>query len=252
MNETVVNIEGRQPIIEAFRSGQTINKLWIAKGEQHGSVREIISEAHKSGVIIQEVERKFLDSLSETGAHQGIIAQISPVDYVEFVDLLAKAKANSDADWPSLFLVLDEIQDPHNLGSLLRTAETMGATGVIIPKRRAVGITATVMKASAGAAAHVPVSRVTNISDAIAELKEAGCWVAGADMKGSPCHQARLDGPLALVIGGEGRGLGKRVSDNCDFLVSIPMFGKVGSLNAAVAGGMLMYEISRQRTSKKI
>ncbi len=238
-------IEGRNPIIEAFRAGQTINKILMAKGENRGPLGQIQRLAKEHNVPVQTVERKVLDQYSETGHHQGVIAQISPVQYWELKDLIAKSK---DVVNP-LFLVLDGVQDPHNLGSLLRSAEGAGAVGVIIPQRRAVGVTPVVAKASAGASSHIPVCRVPNIARTLEALKEAGCWICGADMSGTVCYEQELTGPLALVVGGEGRGLGHAAKKHCDFLVKIPMQGQLNSLNASVAGAVLLFEVVRQRNT---
>lgn len=241
--ESMDIVEGRQPILELFAAGQPINQILVAKGERHGSIHKILGLARENKVIVKEVQRSHLDSISETKAHQGVVAYISPIKYWKLADLLAK-------DSNKLFLVLDEIQDPYNLGSLLRTAEACGVDGVIIPKRRAVGVTATVAKASAGAVSHIPICRVSNVVATLRELKEHGFWVAGADMDGVACYEQDLTGKLALVVGNEGKGLGRLVKETCDYLVKIPMQGALGSLNASVAGGILLYEIMRQKNTK--
>jgi len=233
-------VEGRQPVLELFAAGQAINQILVAKGERHGSIHKILKLAKEQGVIIKEVQRSYLDSISETKAHQGVIAYISPIQYWELADLLTK-------DSLEVLLVLDEIQDPHNLGSLIRTAEACGVDGVIIPKRRAAAVTPTVAKVSAGSVSHIPICRVGNLVGALKELKDKGFWVAGADMAGQVCYRQDLQGKIVLVVGNEGKGLGRLVKETCDFLVKIPMQGAVGSLNAAVAGGILIYEIMRQR-----
>ncbi len=233
-------VEGRQPVLELFRSGQEINRLYVAKGAKQGSIRKILSLAKENNIIVKELERSSLDAMSQTRNHQGVIAHIAPIQYLELADLLALSK-------PKFFLVLAGIEDPHNLGSLIRSAEVNGVSGVIIPKRRAVAVTPTVVRASAGAVAHMPIARVTNITVAIKELQAAGVWVFGADMDGEICYRQKLELPLALVIGNEGRGLPRLVKETCDSLVQIPLYGQVGSLNAAVAGGILMYEVARQR-----
>ncbi len=238
----MTEIEGRQPVLELFRSGEAINKLLVAKGERHGSIHKILQLAKQNQVIVQEVNKDVLDRISQTQAHQGVIAYISPVSYMELDALLSQNSKH-------FYLVLDGIQDPHNFGSLLRTAEACGVTGVIIPKRRAVPVTAVVAKASAGAVSHVPICRENNIVTVIKRLKENGCWIAGADMDGQACYQQDLSGNLGLVIGSEGKGISRLVKEHCDYLIRIPMCGKVGSLNAAVAGGILLYEIIRQQNA---
>lgn len=233
-------IEGRQPVLELLKSEQPINQLLVAKGDKQGSILQILALAKEQQVVIKEVQRNYLDSMSETGAHQGVIAQVAPFSYLELDELLGTSEHK-------LFLVLAGIQDPHNLGSLIRTAEVCGVNGVIIPKRRAVGVTSTVAKSSAGAVSHMPICRVSNIVATLKRLKEEGCWVVGADMDGEVCYKQDLSGNLALVIGSEGAGLGRLVKETCDFLVRIPMLGAIESLNAAVAGGILLYEIVRQQ-----
>jgi len=237
-------VEGRNPVLEALRSGRTIEKILVARGSHESSIREIIAKARERKIVIQEVDRQRLDQISESGAHQGVIAFVTPYSYVEVEDILKRA---SDKGEDPFVIVLDEITDPHNLGSVLRTAECCGAHGVIIPKRRAVGLTPAVVKASAGAVEYIPVAKVTNISAALEELKKHGLWIAGADMDGAEYTKQDLKGPLALVIGGEGTGIGRLVKEKCDFLVSIPMKGRIESLNAAVAAAVLMYEVVRQR-----
>lgn len=239
------DIVGRQVVLEALRSGQEINKLLVAKGPRQGSIREILALAKEQGIVVQEVERTVLDKLSEGANHQGVLAQIAGISYVELDDLLAKGR---DGDWAPFLVLLDGIQDPHNLGSIMRSGEAMGVDGVIIPKRRAVPVTQTVMKASAGAANYVPVCRVGNLATTIDTLKKAGYWIVGADMEGSTCFTQDLTGPIALVIGSEGAGLSRLVKDKCDFLSSVPMRGAINSLNASVAAALLMFEVVRQRS----
>ncbi|NMB19404.1 MAG: 23S rRNA (guanosine(2251)-2'-O)-methyltransferase RlmB [Firmicutes bacterium] len=239
------DIVGRQVVLEALRSGQEINKLLVAKGPRQGSIREILALAKEQGIVVQEVERTILDKLSEGANHQGVLAQIAGISYVELDDLLAKGR---DGDWAPFLVLLDGIQDPHNLGSIMRSGEAMGVDGVIIPKRRAVPVTQTVMKASAGAANYVPVCRVGNLATTIDTLKQAGYWIVGADMEGSTCFTQDLTGPIALVIGSEGAGLSRLVKDKCDFLSSVPMRGAINSLNASVAAALLMFEVVRQRS----
>ncbi|HHY15914.1 MAG TPA: 23S rRNA (guanosine(2251)-2'-O)-methyltransferase RlmB [Firmicutes bacterium] len=239
------SIAGRQPVLEALRSGREINRLLIAKGQRKGSIRQILTLAEKRGVLIQEVDRRVLDRLSEIDNHQGVLAQLAQVEYLSLDELLARDKTEG---WAPLLVLLDGIQDPHNLGSIIRSAEAAGAHGVIIPERRAAGVTAAAMKASAGAANYLPVCRVVNLVDAMETLKKAGYWIAGADMEGEACFQQDLTGPLALVVGGEGKGLSRLVREKCDFLTSIPMRGRIGSLNASVAAAVLLFEVLRQRS----
>jgi len=233
-------IVGRQPVMELLRAGQAVNRLYVASGARHGSIRDIIQLAKERNIPVKEVQPKFLDALSPIANHQGVAAEAAPFRYLELHELLALGR-------PQFYLVLAGIQDPQNLGSLIRSAEVCGVSGVIIPKHRACGVTPAAAKASAGAAAHMPIARVTNIRFALEELKQAGCWVVGADMEGEVCYRQNLSLPIALVIGGEGSGLPRLVKETCDFLVRIPMYGAVSSLNAAVAGGILLYEIAKQR-----
>ncbi|EJO5349207.1 23S rRNA (guanosine(2251)-2'-O)-methyltransferase RlmB [Clostridium botulinum] len=242
-------IEGRNAVIEALKSNKTIEKIMVAKGDLEGSIKVIISLAKKKGIVINEVDRKKLDTISQTRAHQGVIAFTTPYKYYELEDILEYAKEKREDPF---IIILDEIEDPHNFGSILRTAEVCGAHGVVIPKRRSVGVTPTVYKTSAGAAEHMKISKVTNVNNVIDELKENGIWIYGADMCGNDyCFDANLSGPIALVIGSEGRGISKLTKNKCDVLVKIPMLGKITSLNASVAGGMLMYEILKQRMKSK-
>lgn len=238
------DVIGRQPVLEALRSGQEINKVLIAKGSRQGSIREIFALAKEQGIVIQEVERTVLDKLSEGANHQGILAQVADISYLELDELLAKPR---DPNWEPFLILLDGIQDPHNLGSIIRSGEAMGIDGVIIPKRRAVPVTSTVMKSSAGAANYVPICRVGNLAATIDILKNAGYWIVGADMAGDACFSQDLTGPLALVVGGEGHGLSRLIKDKCDFLSSVPMRGQINSLNASVAAALLMFEVVRQR-----
>ncbi len=237
-------IGGKNPIIEALKSHRDINKILIAEGSQRGQMQQVIGLAKEANVIVQFVPKKKLDQMYE-GSHQGVIAQVAAYEYAELDDLFAVAEKRAEAPF---FLVLDEIEDPHNLGSIMRTADASGAHGIIIPKRRAVGLTATVAKASTGAIEHIPVVRVTNLSRTIDELKERGVWVAGTDASGKEDYRA-FDGtmPLALVIGSEGKGMGRIIREKCDFLLRLPMVGKVTSLNASVAASLLMYEVYRKR-----
>lgn len=241
----MVDVAGRQPVLEALRSGQEINKLLVAKGQRQGSLREIVALAKQQGIVVQEVERTVLDKLSSTVPHQGVIAQIAEVRYWDLPDLVAKAR---ETQWAPFLILLDGIQDPHNLGAIIRSGEALGAHGVVIPKRRGAAVTEVVMKASAGAANHLPICRVTNLAAAIDQLKQEGYWICGADASGVPCFQQDLTGPLALVIGNEGFGLSRLVREKCDFLSSIPMRGHINSLNASVAASLLMLEVVRQRS----
>lgn len=237
-------IIGRNPVIEALRSGRDINKIWIAEGAAKGQVQIVLALAKENKIILQHAPKKKLDQLVE-GNHQGVIAQVAAYQYAELEDLFKVAeKRNEDP----FFLILDEIEDPHNLGSIMRTADATGAHGIIIPKRRAVGLTASVAKASTGAIEYIPVARVTNLSRTIDELKERGLWIAGTDAKGKTDYR-NLDGtmPIGLVIGSEGKGMSRIVGEKCDFLITLPMVGKVTSLNASVAASLLMYEVYRKR-----
>jgi len=237
-------IEGRNAVLEAFRSGKTIDKLYVQKGVQDGPIQSIIREAKKKDTIINFVERERLDQMSEEGHHQGVIAHAAAYEYAEVEDILKAAKEKGEP--PFLFL-LDGIEDPHNLGAIIRTANLAGAHGVIIPKRRAVGLTATVAKTSAGALNYTPVAKVTNLTATMEELKKMGMWFVCADMDGELMYRLDLKGPIGLVIGSEGSGVGKLVKETCDMVASIPMKGNIDSLNASVAAGVLAYEIVRQR-----
>lgn len=240
-------IEGRNAVLEAFRSGKTIDKLFVLDGCQDGPVKSIIREAKKTDTIINFVDKERLDRLAGTGHHQGVVAQAAAYEYAEVEDILNAAKDKGEA--PFIF-ILDEIEDPHNLGAIIRTANQAGAHGVIIPKRRAVGLTATVAKTSAGAINYTPVAKVTNISKTIEDLKKQGMWFVCADMDGTTMYDLNLTGPIGLVIGNEGSGVGRLVKEKCDFVASIPMKGDIDSLNASVAAGVLAYEIVRQRMTK--
>lgn len=238
-------IEGRIPVLEALKAGREINKLLVAKGAKEGSIQEVLAAARRAGVVIQEVDRARLDAIAQGRNHQGVIALVAAHRYAGVDTILKRAQ---EAGEDPLVLVLDGIEDPQNLGSLLRTADAAGVHGVIIPERRAVGLTETVAKVSAGAVEYVPVARVTNLARTLDELKEQGLWVVGTHQDGPELyHQARLTGPLAVVIGSEGKGIGRLVAEKCDFMVRLPMLGHVSSLNAAVAGAVLLYEIRRQR-----
>ena len=237
-------IEGRNAVTEAFRSGKTIDKLYVLDGCHDGAVNTIKSLARKQDTIVNYVTKERLDQMSETGKHQGVIAQAAAYDYATVEDILEAARQKDEA--PFIFL-LDEIEDPHNLGAIIRTANLCGAHGVIIPKRRAAGLTATVVKASAGAINYTPVAKVTNIAKTIEELKEQGIWFVCADMDGEVMYRHNLTGPIGLVIGNEGNGVSRLVKEKCDYIASIPMKGDIDSLNASVAAGVLAYEIVRQR-----
>mgnify|MGYP004466081875 FL=1 len=240
-------IEGRNAVLEAFRSGKCVDKLFILDGCQDGPVRTIAREARKTDTIINYVTKERLDQLSETHAHQGVIAQVAAYDYSTVDEILAKAEAKGEAPF---LILLDNVEDPHNLGAIIRTANLAGAHGVIIPKRRAVGLTSTVAKTSAGAINYTPVAKVTNIVRTIEELKEKGIWFVCADMGGETMYDLDLTGPMGLVIGNEGEGVSRLVREACDFTASIPMKGDIDSLNASVAAGVLAYEIVRQRLVK--
>lgn len=237
-------IEGRNAVLEAFRSGKTIDKLYVQKGVSDGPIQSIVREAKKTDTIINFVERERLDQMSEEGHHQGVIAHAAAYEYAEVEDMLKAAEEKGEP--PFLFL-LDGIEDPHNLGAIIRTANLAGAHGVIIPKRRAVGLTATVAKTSAGALNYTPVAKVTNLTATMEELKEKGIWFVCADMGGEVMYRLNLKGPIGLVIGGEGSGVSRLLKEKCDMAASIPMKGDIDSLNASVAAGVLAYEIVRQR-----
>ena len=239
-----LTIEGRNAVIEAFRAGKTIDRLFILDGCQDGPIKSILREAKKGDTIINYVKKERLDQLSETGKHQGVIAYAAAYEYAEIEDILNAAKEKGE---PPFIILLDGIEDPHNLGAIIRTANQAGAHGIIIPKRRAVGLTATVAKTSAGAINYTPVAKVTNLVATIEELKEQGLWFVCADMEGEVMYKQNLKGPIGLVIGSEGEGVGRLVKEKCDYLAKIPMFGNIDSLNASVAMGILSYEIVRQR-----
>ena len=241
-------IEGRNAVIEAFRSGKPIDKGFILDGCQDGPMVTIRREAKKKDVMIKYVTKERLDQMSETGKHQGVIAYAAAYEYAEVSDILEKAKEKGED--PFIF-ILDNIEDPHNLGAIIRTANLAGAHGVIIPKNRAVGLTATVAKASAGALNYTPVAKVTNLSQTIEELKKEGLWFVCADMDGEIMYRQNLTGPIGLVIGNEGEGVGRLVKSKCDLVARIPMQGDIDSLNASVAAGVLAYEVVRQRMQVK-
>ena len=237
-------IEGRNAVLEAFRSGKCVDKLFILDGCQDGPVRTIAREARKKDTIINYVSKERLDQLSETHAHQGVIAQVAAYEYSTVEDILAKAEEKGE---PPFLILLDNVEDPHNLGAIIRTANLAGAHGVIIPKRRAVGLTSTAAKTSAGAINYTPVAKVTNLVRTMEELKQKGIWFVCADMGGESMYRMNLTGPIGLVIGNEGEGVSRLVREACDFTASIPMKGDIDSLNASVAAGVLAYEIVRQR-----
>lgn len=239
-----LTIEGRNAVLEAFRSGKTIDRLFVLDGCQDGPVRTIVREAKKHDTIVNFVPKERLDSMSETGHHQGVMAYAAAYEYAEVEDILKIAEEKGEP--PFLFL-LDGIEDPHNLGAIIRTANLAGAHGVIIPKRRAVGLTATVARTSAGALNYTPVAKVTNMAATIEDLKKRGIWFVCADMGGEVMYRLNLKGPIGLVIGGEGDGVSRLVKEKCDMVASIPMKGDIDSLNASVAAGVLAYEIVRQR-----
>ena len=242
-----LTIEGRNAVLEAFRSGQTIDRLFVLDGCQDGPVRTIVREAKKHDTIVNFVPKERLDSMSETGHHQGVMAYAAAYEYAEVEDILKIAEEKGEP--PFLFL-LDGIEDPHNLGAIIRTANLAGAHGVIIPKRRAVGLTATVARTSAGALNYTPVAKVTNMAATIEDLKKRGIWFVCADMGGESMYRLNLTGPIGLVIGNEGEGVSRLVKEKCDMIASIPMKGDIDSLNASVATGVLAYEIVRQRLAK--
>ena len=237
-------IEGRNAVLEALRAGKPIDKLYVLDGCPDGPVRTIIREAKKGDTIINYVKKERLDQLSETGHHQGVIAMAASYEYATVEDILEKAKEKGEA--PFIF-VLDNIEDPHNLGAMIRTANLAGAHGVSIPKRRAVGLTSTVARTSAGAINYTPVAKVTNLKQTMEQLKKEGMWFVCADMDGTPYYQMDLKGPMGLVIGNEGEGGSRLIKETCDFVASIPMKGDIDSLNASVAAGVLAFEIARQR-----
>ena len=237
-------IEGRNAVLEAFRSGKSIDKLYVLDGCQDGPVRSIVREAKKHDTILQFVTKERLSQLSETGKHQGVIAMAAAYEYATVDDMLELVKSKGEDPF---LILLDNIEDPHNLGAIIRTANLAGAHGVIIPKRRAVGLTATVARTSAGALNYTPVAKVTNLVKTMEELKEKGLWFVCADMDGDVMYRVNMKGPIGLVIGNEGEGVGRLVKENCDMTASIPMKGDIDSLNASVAAGVLAYEIVRQR-----
>ncbi len=241
-------VEGRNSVIELLESGKDINKIFIEKGEKHGSIHKIIAMAKEKRVIIVEKDKRQMEEMAQNKNYQGVIALVPPFEYCEIEDILDKAKEKNEEPF---VLILDGIEDPHNLGSIIRTAETAGVHGVIIPKRRAAGVNSTVAKVSAGAVEHMLVARVTNITDAIDKLKKEGLWICGTDINTDKYYYEQdLTGPIGIVIGNEGSGMSNKVTKNCDFLVKIPMKGKVTSLNASVSAGIVIYETLKQRLQK--
>ena len=241
-------IEGRNSVLELLESGKDINKIFVTRGEKHGSINKILAIAKERKIIVVEKDKRQMDEMAQEENYLGVIAIVPPFEYVEISDILDTAKEREEDPF---VIILDGIEDPHNLGSIIRTAETAGVHGIIIPKRRAASVNSTVNKASAGAVEHMKIARVTNISDAIEELKQAGLWICGTDVSAEKYYYNQdLTGPLALVIGSEGFGVSRIVKQNCDFVVKMPMIGNVSSLNASVAGGILLYEIFRQRMKR--
>ena len=238
-------VEGRNSVMELLQSKKSINKIFITKGEKHGSIKKIIALAKENNIIIVEKDKRKLDEMSQTNNHQGIIAIVPPFDYCEVKDIIEYAKSKNEDPF---IILLDGIEDPHNLGSIIRTAETAGVHGIIIPKRRTATVNSTVNKVSAGAVEHMNIARVTNISDTIQELKRLGLWICGTDINTEKYYYNQdLNGPIGIVIGNEGRGISNIVKKNCDFLVKIPLKGKITSLNASVSAGIIMYEVIKQR-----
>lgn len=246
-DENINLIEGRNPVLEALKSGREIDKLFIQKGITQGSIRQIIAIAKEKNILIKEVDKAKLDGLSTTKNHQGVIASAALYKYYDVDEILQIARNKGEDPF---IVILDEITDNNNLGSILRTADAAGVHGVIIPKRRSVGLTPVVGKISAGAIEYVPVAKVTNLNQTIEKLKSEGLWIIGAEMSGETYYKKDLTGPIALIIGSEGEGLGRLVKENCDFLVSIPMKGNISSLNAAVSAAIIMYEVCKQRSEK--
>ena len=239
-----LTLEGRNAVIEAFRAEKTIDKVFLLDGCQDGPIRTILREAKKRDTIVNFVKKERLDQMSETGKHQGVIAYAAAYAYGTVEEMIQKAEEKNEAPF---LILLDNIEDPHNLGAIIRTANLAGAHGVIIPKRRSAGLTAAAVKASAGAVNYMPVAKVTNLSSVIGELKKEGLWFVCADMEGEVMYRMNLKGPIGLVIGNEGEGVSRLVKESCDMTASIPMKGEIGSLNASVAAGVLAYEIVRQR-----
>lgn len=237
-------LEGRNAVLELLKTERDIEKIFLPKGAVEGTLKRIASQAVQKGIVVQEVDRRKLDEISCTKNHQGVIAIVSEHEYVDIEDILSLADKKGE---PPFIVILDGITDPHNMGAIIRTADAAGVHGIIIPKRRSVGLNATVGRTSAGAIEHVLVSKVTNLSSTIDGLKKRGLWIAAADMSGENYFKAPIDGAIAIVIGSEGEGVSRLVKEKCDFTISIPMFGKISSLNASVASGLIMYEVVRRR-----
>ncbi len=241
-------VAGRNAVLEALKSEDKIDTIYVATGQINGTILKIISIAKQSGYPVKEISAQKLSSMAGGVNHQGVLLTLSTVKYYTVEDILSKAEALNESPF---IIIADEIEDPHNLGALIRTAETAGAHGIIIPKRRNVGLTPAVYKASAGAVAHLPVARVSNLASTVDELKTKGIWVYGCDMKGETWCQTDFSGGVALIVGSEGNGIGRLLKEKCDVLVTLPMKGKITSLNASVAGGIIMYEVARQRSNLK-
>ncbi|SFB34700.1 23S rRNA (guanosine(2251)-2'-O)-methyltransferase RlmB [Clostridium frigidicarnis] len=238
-------VQGRNAVIEALKSSTTIDQILIAKGNKEGSINKILAMAKEKKLVVKEVDKKKLDIMTNDGVHQGVVAIITPYKYYEVEDIVKYAEKKNEKPF---IVILDEIEDPHNLGSIIRTAELCGVHGIIIPKRRNVGVTATVYKTSVGAVEHMRIAKVTNINSVIEDLKEKGIWIYGADIAGkSFSYEVNFSGGVALIIGNEGKGMSKLTKDKCDVLVKIPMVGQINSLNASVAGGIMMYEVLKSR-----
>ncbi len=248
-DENINLIEGRNPVLEALKSGREIDKIFVQKGVGEGSIRQIIAIARDKKILIKEVDKAKLDGLSSTRNHQGVIASAALYKYYEVDDILNAAREKGEDPF---VVILDEITDNNNLGSILRTADAAGVHGIIIPKRRAVSLTPAVAKISAGAIEYVPVAKVTNLNQTMEYLKKEGLWIVGAEMGGETYYTKDMTGPVALVIGSEGEGLGRLIKENCDFLVSIPMKGSISSLNAAVSAAIILFEMQKQRTAKNV
>ena len=241
-------IIGRNPVMEALRSGRNIDSLFVARGERQGSIGKIIAMARDAKIPVKEVDAKKLDFMCGHARHQGVIARVAAHAYASIDDIFARAEAKQE---PPFLVICDEIADPHNLGAIIRSAECAGAHGIIIPQRRSAELTYTVAKTAAGALEYMPVARVNNLPSTLEDLKSRGVWIYGTDMEGETWCQTDLKGPLALVIGSEGKGMGRLVREKCDFVLSLPMRGEINSLNASVAAGIMMYEVSRQRLGLK-
>lgn len=251
MKESEVRDEliiGRNPVMEAIKSGRNIDTLYVSKGEKQGSIGKIIALCRESGIMVKETDGKKLDFMCGGGTHQGVIAKVAAHEYATVDDIFAKAEEKGEAPF---IIICDEIADPHNLGAIIRTAECAGAHGVIIPKRRSATLNYTVDKTSAGALEYMPVARVSNLPSTMETLKERGVWIYGTDMEGQTWCQTDLKGPMALVVGSEGTGMGRLVQEKCDFILSLPLKGNINSLNASVAAGIVMYEVCRQRLDLK-